>query len=212
MDKRGEKRHTMKPRLIIQQKLTAFVNKYAVYNVTEAGAASELVALAQQKRFALKEKVLFYTDEKRDKLAFTFRAEKVMDVHGRYFVEDARGSLVGMFKKEFMSSLVSSTWKILDANGTEKYLVKESNLGLALLRRFGGELPVIGGLIELVVLFFKYHFVFIDIATDEVVGTYTKTTLFRDHYLLEATDGLWDSIDWRVLAAMGVGLDALQSR
>ena len=201
----------MKPRLIIQQKLTAFVNKYNVYETAPEGAGG-LLALAQQKRFSFKEKVLFYTDEKRDKLAFTFRAEKVMDVHGRYFVEDANGALLGMFKKEFVSSLVSSTWKILDANGTEKYLVKESNLALALLRRFGGELPFIGGLIDLLVLFFKYHFVFIDLATSEVVGTYTKTTLFRDHYQLETTDDLWASTDWRVLAAMGVGLDALQSR
>lgn len=201
----------MKPRLIIQQKLTAFVNKYNVYEAAPEGS-NVLLALAQQKRFSFKEKVLFYTDEKRDKLAFTFRAEKVMDVHGRYFVEDANGALLGMFKKEFVSSLVSSTWKILDANGTEKYLVKESNLALALLRRFGGELPLIGGLIELLVLFFKYHFVFIDLATSEVVGTYTKTTLFRDHYQLETTDDLWTSTDWRVLAAMGVGLDALQSR
>jgi hypothetical protein len=30
--------------------------------------------------------------------------------------------------------------------------------------------------------------------------------------VLEATDELWNSIDWRVLAAMGVALDALQSR
>lgn len=202
----------MKPRLIIQQKLTAFVNKYNVVEAAPDGSAAGLLGLAQQKRFSFKEKVMFYTDDKRDKLAFTFRAEKVMDVHGRYFVEDANGNLLGMFKKEFVSSLVNSTWKILDTSGTEKYLVKESNLGLALLRRFGGELPFIGGLVELVVLFFKYHFVFIDITSGEVVGTYTKTTLFRDHYMLEATDDLWQAVDWRVLAAMGVGLDALQSR
>ena len=202
----------MKPRLVIQQKLTAFVNKYNVFEANEAAAPGTLLGLAQQKRFSFKEKVLFYTDEKRDRVAFTFRAEKIMDIHGRYFVEDANGRLVGMFKKEFMSSLVSSTWKILDASGNEQLIVKESNLALALLRRFGGELPLIGSLIELIVLFFKYHFVFIDSATNEVVGTYTKTTLFRDHYVLAATDELWATIDWRVLAAIGVGLDALQSR
>ena len=202
----------MKPRLVIQQKLTAFVNKYNVFEANEAAAPGTLLGLAQQKRFSFKEKVLFYTDEKRDRVAFTFRAEKIMDIHGRYFVEDANGRLVGMFKKEFMSSLVSSTWKILDASGNEQLIVKESNLALALLRRFGGELPLIGSLIELIVLFFKYHFVFIDSATNEAVGTYTKTTLFRDHYVLAATDELWTAVDWRVLAAMGVGLDVLQSR
>jgi hypothetical protein len=202
----------MKPRLVIRQKLTAFVNKYNVLGAHEDGSGAALLGMAQQKRFSFKEKVIFYTDEKRDKVAFTFRAEKVLDVHGRYFVEDANGNLIGMFKKEFVSSLVNSTWKILDANGQEKLVVKESNMWLALLRRFGGELPFIGSLVDLVVLFFKYHFVFIDTQTNQEVGTYAKTTLFRDHYLLSTTDEIWQTVDWRVLAAMSVALDALQSR
>jgi hypothetical protein len=202
----------MQPRLIIQQKITAFVNKYSVYEASATGAVGPSLGLAQQKRFSFKEKVLFYTDEKRDKVSFTFRAEKVFDVHGRYFVEDANANLIGAFKKEFVSSLVNSTWKIIDKNDTELFIVKESNLGLALLRRFGGELPFIGSLIELIVLFFKYHFVFIDVKTGSEVGTYTKTTLFRDHYELSLTDDAWQAIDWRVFAAMGVALDALQSR
>jgi len=202
----------MQPRLIIQQKITAFVNKYKVLTPTPPGTPESLVALAQQKRLAFKEKVMFYTDEKRDRLSFTFRAEKVMDVHGRYFVEDESGKLVGMFKKEFMKSLVNSTWKILDTNGNERFLVKESNMMLALLRRFGGELPLIGIVIEMVVMFLKYHFVFIDLATGQEVGRYSKTTLFRDHYALELTDEAWNSLDWRVFASFGVALDALQSR
>jgi hypothetical protein len=201
----------MQPRLIIQQKITAFVNKYTVYEPASTGAGS-LLSLAQQKRFSFKEKVLFYTDETRDKVSFSFRAEKVFDIHGRYFVEDANANLIGYFKKEFASSLVSSTWKIIDKNDTDRFIVKESNLGLALLRRFGGQLPFVGSLIELIVLFFKYHFVFIDANTGEEVGTYTKTTLFRDHYELAMTEEAWNAVDWRVFAAMGVALDALQSR
>lgn len=202
----------MKPRLVIQQKITAFVNKYNVMQANEDGTAGTLIGMAQQKRLAMKEKVMFYTDEKRDRLSFTFRAEKVLDVHGRYFVEDASGKLVGMFKKEFMQSIVSSTWKILDASGNEQVIVKESNQVLAILRRFGGEIPLLGTLVELVVMFMKYHFVFLDAQTGKQVGSYTKTTLFRDHYVLQTDDELWARVDWRVLAAMSVALDALQSR
>ena len=89
----------MKPRLIVEQKITAFVNKYAVYTATEDGHKDQLVALAQQKRIALKEKITFYTDESKQEIAFSFRAEKVMDIHGRYLVEDAHGNLIGAFKK-----------------------------------------------------------------------------------------------------------------
>lgn len=202
----------MKPRLIIRQKITAFVNKYQVFIVSEDGSAGNMAGLAQQKRLAFKEKVMFYTDEKRDKLAFTFRAEKVMDVHGRYFVEDANSQVLGMFKKEFKASLINSTWKILDRDGSERLVVKENNQALAILRRFIGFMPLIGDLGEIIIAFFKYHFVFIDVQTSQVVGTYCKTALFRDHYELSMNDATWDQIDWRVFAAMGVALDALQSR
>ncbi len=202
----------MIPRLIIQQKITPFVNKYQILTSTALGQPEHPVALAQQKRLAFKEKVMFYADEKRDRLSFTFRAEKVLDVHGRYFVEDPNGKLLGIFKKEFTQSLINSTWKLFDVDGNEVLLVKESSQALALLRRFGGEIPILGLAIEMLVLFLKYHFVFIDIATGKEVGQYRKTTLVRDHYVLELDDATWERLDWRIYAAFGVALDALQSR
>lgn len=202
----------MTPRLMIKQKITAMVNKYHIMAVNPDGTEGEIVGLAQQKRIALKEKVTFYTNEKREKVSFTFRAEKVMDIHGRFFVEDASGNLIGMFKKEFKASLVNSTWKILDRDGNEQIIVKESNETVALLRRFIGYIPVLGELAEIVMAFFKYHFSFIDLATSQEVAAYTKTTLFRDHYTLATNDEVWQRVDWRVLAAMSIALDALQSR
>jgi hypothetical protein len=202
----------MIPRLIIEQKITAFTNIYRVFGAAPNGEKASLVALAQQKRLAFKEKVSYYADEEKSRLTFTMRAEKVLDVHGRYLVEDENGQLVGMFRKEFKKSLLNSTWKIMDRDGNELFEVKESNTALALLRRFGGVIPIVGDIIEIVVLFLKYHFVFTDIATGQVVGRYQKTTLFRDHYAMSMTDEAYVKSDWRVLAAMGVGLDALQSR
>jgi uncharacterized protein YxjI len=202
----------MKPRLIVHQTLTAFVNKYKIFTPHAEGQSDTLVALAQQKRFAFKEKVLFYTDETRQKLSFTFRAEKVMDIHGRYFVEDANDNLIGAFRKEFVQSLVNSTWRISDQNGAEVLLVKESNQTLAILRRFSGSIPIIGIVAEFILLFFKYHFVMVDIATGAEVGRYRKTALLRDNYILELDDSTWSRLDWRVYAAVGVALDALQSR
>lgn len=202
----------MKPRLIIEQKITAFVNKYKVLDVHENGDAGELKALAQQKRLAFKEKVTFYTDEQKSAEAFTFRAEKVMDVHGRYFVEDVNGQLLGMFRKEFKKSLLVSSWVLMNADGTELYRVKESNEVIAVLRRFIGFVPLIGDLLDIVMNFFRYHFSFIDMQSNQEIGQYKKTTLFRDHYQLAMTDEAWDKLDWRVFAAMGVALDALQSR
>ena len=202
----------MKPRFITEQKITAFVNKYAIYDTTENGDKAKLRAFAQQKRLAFKEKVLFYSDESKSAVSFSFRAEKVFDVHGRYLVEDPEGNLLGMFQKQFGRSLFISTWKVLSADGTELFMVQESNVVLAVLRRFVGWIPFIGDIFELVILFFRYHFQFLDITSNQEVGKYQKTTLLRDHYRFEMTDEAFEKCDWRVLAAIGVGLDALQSR
>ena len=202
----------MKPHLIIEQKITLFTNQYRVLGAGEEGAKASLVAFAQQKRLAFKEKVTFYADEAKSRETFTFRAEKVLDVHGRYFVEDENGQIVGMFRKVFGASLLKSTWIVMDKEGNELFEVSESSVPLALLRRFGGAIPIVGGLVDLVVAFFRYHFKFIDLTSREEVGMYQKTTLFRDHYLLSMNDAQFEHLDWRVWAAVGVGLDVLQSR
>lgn len=200
----------MQPRLYVEQKLTAFVNKYRVYG-TSGGQRTGLAAFAQQKRFKFKEQLTFYPDEAKTAPAFTMRAEKVFDIHGRYFVEDAHGVPLGALRKAFRKSLLASTWEILDADGTVVFGVSESNKTLAALRRYAGFIPYVGDLFELVLVFFRYHFDFVD-ATGATVGKYQKTTLFRDHYTLFLTDEAAGAVDWRVVAAMCVALDALQSR
>jgi uncharacterized protein YxjI len=197
----------MKPRLKIKQKITAFTNKYRVYDASEAGEG-QLVSFAQQKRLAFREKVTFYSNESKDQTAFTFRAEKVMDIHGRYYVEDAEGRQLGIFQKVFSKSLLRSTWRLFDTDENLLFEVRERSLAVALIRRFGDILPV--G--ELLQLFMRYHFVFVDLATGEKVGVYHKTTWVRDHYELSMTDEAFESLDWRVYVAISVALDALQSR
>lgn len=202
----------MKPRLIIEQKITAFTNKYSLFAVDTSGGKGTLIGLAQQKRIAFKEKVSFYADEQKTALSFTFRAEKVLDVHGKYLVEDANGVLLGSFQKQFKASLINSTWHVLNAESRPVLMLRESNQLLAIMRRFGGLIPIIGDVIEILTVLLKYHFVISRLDTGETVGTYQKTTLFRDHYQLSLTDDAVEAVDWRVYAALGVGLDALQSR
>lgn len=203
----------MKPRLIIEQKITAFVNKYTVFGADENGKATQPLYYVQQKRLAFKEKVTFYSDEAHTSVAFIFRAEKAMDVHGRYFVEDAAGNVTGIFKKDFGASLTNSTWQIFGTSGeAPQYEIKESNQTLALLRRFADFIPIVGELVDILVAFFRYHFVFNDLSTGEVVGKHEKTALFYDKYLVSLTDEAYEKIGQQTLAAFSVALDALQSR
>ncbi len=198
----------MNPKLIVEQKITAFVNQYRIYSVGPDSAKGEMVAFAQQKRLAFKEKVTFYTDEQKTTEFFGFRAEKTLDVHGKYFVEDTGGQPIGVFQKSFKKSLLNSTWYILDSNNEPAITISENSKVLAIIRRLAG---FVSDIAELIVILFKYHFVFVD-KNGETIGTYRKTTLLRDHYELSMTDEAYKSQDWRVFAAMAVALDALQSR
>lgn len=201
----------MKPQFVVEQKITVFVNQYQIFSTNGDGSKKDLIAFAAQKRLALKEKVSFFTDSSKQAPLFTFRAEKVLDVHGKYFVEDPEGRLLGVFQKRFAQSLVNSTWHMLDAEGNVKLTVNESNTVLALARRYAGWLPFVGVLLEIMTMFIKYHFSFRRDDGSEV-GMYRKTTLFRDHYLLSLTDEAASTLDWRVFASLAVALDALQSR
>ncbi len=202
----------MNPKLVVEQKITAFANKYLIYSAQPDGNKGDLLALAEQKRFAFREKVTFFSDETKSKAVFTFRAEKVVDVHGNYLVEDEEGKVVGSFKKEFAKSLINSTWNIQDKSGQPILNISESNQALAILRRYGGLIPLLGVISEIVTALLRYHFDFREIATKQAVGKYQKTKLFRDHYLLSMNDDTYSQTDWRVFAAFAVALDALQSR
>lgn len=202
----------MKPRLIIEQKLTAFTNQYRLFGVNPDGSKASLVAFAQQKRLAFKEKVSFFSEEAKQNLVFTFRAEKVMDIHGKYFVEDPTSERIGAFQKDFAQSLVKSTWNILGSNNSPSLVITESNPTLAVIRRYAGYIPFIGDIVNLITAFFKYHFVFKKPGSEEAEATYVKNTLFRDNYTLHMNDETYQAYDWRLLAAMAVALDALQSR
>lgn len=201
----------MNPKLIIEQKITAFANKYAVYTAGQNGEKGPLVAFAQQKRLTFKEQVTFYSDTDKTQPIFTLRAEKVLDVHGKFIVEDTQGNVIGAFKKEFKASLIKSTWSILDTADQPKLTIAENNTALAIFRRYAGYLPIIGDLVEMITWFFKYHFSFTD-SNKQEVGQYKKTTLLRDHYALSMRDDTYNQEDWRVFAAVAVALDALQSR
>jgi uncharacterized protein YxjI len=192
----------------IQQKITAFANQYRIYEDAE-GKPGAMVGFAHQKRLALKEKITFYTDESKQQESFSLQARNVVDLAGTYDVEGAEGKRLGTLRKQFKASLLRSTWHVHTPAQEEHYLmVQERSPGIAIVRRIWDFLPFIGDL----PFFLKFHFDFIDPVLKVSVASYDKTTTIRDHYRLTIEDAVLENIDWRVLVAQGVALDALQSR
>lgn len=202
----------MKPRFIIEQRINFLANKYSVFSIDDSGNKGQIIAYAQQKRLAFKEKVTFYSDQTKASPVFTFRAEKMMDIHGKFFVEDPDGKMIGAFRKDFGQSLLKSTWHVMDDEDKVSITVSESNAALAILRRFVGYIPIIGDILDLIVIMFRYHFDWTMPSESAPDGKYEKTALFRDYYRLSMSDEAYKQQDWRVLAALCVALDALQGR
>lgn len=181
------------PAFVVTQKLTMMVNRYEVRALAPDGALGQLMAIAQQKRMALKEQVTFYADEARTRPVFSFKARKAIDLGSGYDVFDEAGAPLGFFRKDFGKSLLRSTFHLsgpgVDATGQER------NQLVAVARR-------------LVDFPFAFHFDFVDPAGQPVMSVERQFSM-RDRYAVTVPD---QRLDFRLAAAMAVGLDALMGR
>jgi uncharacterized protein YxjI len=181
------------PAFFVGQRLTMMVNRYEIRVPGPDGRPGQLMAMAQQKRMAFKEQVTFYADEQRSRPVFSFRARKAIDLASGYDVYDEGGRQIGHFAKDFGRSLLRSTFRLsgpgLEATGQER------NVAVAIARRVV-DFP------------FAFHFDFHDPAGQVVMGVERQFSM-RDRYTVTVPD---PRLDFRLAAAMAVGLDALMGR
>jgi uncharacterized protein YxjI len=188
---------------LVKQRITPMANVYSV----QAGHDGELgpAGYVRQKRLKLREEIIFFADESRHRPVFRIKARKVFDLGSRYDVLDEQGGRIGVFGKAFAASLTRSTWVIYDPAETGELLrVQERSAGIAAIRRVWDFIPYVGDIPFPV----RYHFDIL--GAGRVVGTYDKITRFRDHYRLTLTEP--PPVDVRVVLALAIALDALQSR
>ncbi|MBD8868906.1 LURP-one-related/scramblase family protein [Nocardioides donggukensis] len=182
------------PAFQVRQKLTLMVNRYQISTLNPDGSEGPLLAFAEQKRMAFKEQVTFFTDETRSRPVFGFKARKRLDLNAGYDVTDESGQPLGYFKKEFGASLLRSTFSIEGPGYAGRG--QERNQVVALLRRFA-ELD-----------FLPVHFDFTDSGGNPLMSSERRFTI-GDRYRVTVPD---PRVDFRVAAAVAVGLDALMSR
>jgi uncharacterized protein YxjI len=179
-------------RYLVEQLIRPIANLYRV------SADGRPVAFVRQKRLALKEDLRFFADEDEREELFRIKARSVVDVTATSDVTAADGTRIGALAKAFGVSLLRSTWRILDAEGTEIARAQEQNIVIALVRRFT-DIPL------------PYHF---EIRSGEgrELGTVRRTWSVRDRYELDLAGDVERTIDRRLAVALTVALDALQSR
>lgn len=182
------------PHFVVKQKLTMMVNRYEISESDAGGSPTRLMAFAEQKRMAFKEQVTFFSDASKARPVFGFKARQAFDLNAGYDITDESGRQIGYFKKDFGASLLRSTFHVEGPGfaGTGQ----ERNQLVAILRRFT-DLP-----------FLPVHFDFLDGAGQPLFSVQRAMSV-GDRYQVSVPDR---RIDFRVAAAIAVGLDALMAR
>lgn len=196
--------------LYVRQRLTAFVNRYEVYGPDEQTP----VAFCQQRRFALREDLRFYSNEDMHTEVLRVQARRVVDIGGRYDVTEPDGTRVGSLERRAGRSLLRTTWALLDPDGHELAWLQERNVAAAAIRRIQNVIQLIPiiGLVSIVfdLIPIPYHF---DVRVgDRIVGRHTRIRGWRDRYRMVIDGDPERRIDRRLVLAIAVALDALQSR
>ena len=182
------------PRFFVRQRFAMTTNRYEIIAANPDGSEGQSMAVAQQKRMAFKEEVTFYTDESKARAVFSFKARKKLDLNAGYDIFDEQRTQIGFFRKDFGASLLRSTFHVEGPGfaGTGQ----ERSQGVALLRRFT-DLP-----------FLSVHFDFTSSEGTPLLSSERQFKL-RDRYTVDVHD---QRVDFRVAAAIAVGLDALMQR
>ena len=141
-------------------------------------------------------------------MLFWFKSRQIIDMAATTDVFDNAGAAIGVFRKDAMKSLINSTWH-LEAAGVAA-TGRERSQGVAIVRRVGGFVPVVGDLLEAIP--WQFHFDFYD-ASGSLVMSSERQRKIRDQYLISLPAvGAGAPLDWRVAASVGVALDAFQGR
>jgi uncharacterized protein YxjI len=185
---------TYLPTFFVKQKLAMRTNRYEIIAPTPDGTSGVPVAVAQQKRLALKEEVTFFTDETRTQRVFSFKARRMMDLNAGYDIFDDQQQQIGFFRKDFGASLLRSTFHIegpgFAGRGQERSEV------VALVRRFM-DIP-----------FLPIHFDFVASDGHPLIAVERQMTVW-DRYTVHVPD---PRVDFRIAAAVAVAMDALMAR
>lgn len=192
-------------RFFIDQLIKPIANLYRVSTLGSDGQSpGGPLAFVRQKKLALKEDIRFMADEQETEELFRLKARAIMEFRTRYDVILPDGGIIGTLQKVFGASLFRSRWKILGPHEEEIGEAYEKSLPVAILRRLIDVVPY-GEFVPIV-----FHFTIA--VDDKEVGSMRRPIGLRDRYILDLTGDIDRRIDRRVAVALGIALDALQSR
>jgi uncharacterized protein YxjI len=183
------------PHFVVKQKLTMMVNRYEISESDASGNPTRLLALAEQKRMAFKEQVTFFADGEQvparasaSRLAASSTSTPATTSPTRAAPRSASSARTSAPR----CCARPSTSRARATPGTGQ----ERSQLVGLLRRFTE------------VDFLPIHFDFVSARGTPLFSVERKMSI-GDRYRVSVPD---QRVDFRVAAAVAVGLDALMSR
>jgi hypothetical protein len=188
----------------IDQLIRPIANLYRISTLGSEGGPGQPVAFVRQKKLSIREDIRFFADESETDELFRMKARQVFDVRGRYDVTSPEGERIGTLEKVLGISFIRSTWRVYDASEQQVALAQEKSIHVALLRRLIDFVPY-GEFAPIV-------FQFTILMDGREVGELRRPVGVRDRYTLTLGGDPDRRLDRRVAVALGIALDALQSR
>jgi hypothetical protein len=105
-----------------------------------------LLFIARQKAFKLKESIKVCSDEKMTNLVYEISADRIIDFSARYSFKDNRGKVLGSVKRQGMRSLWRSRYDIFanDSEANPTMIIQEENPWVKVCDTLLSEIPLVG--------------------------------------------------------------------
>lgn len=133
------------------------------------------VAYVRAKLFKLKEDIQVFSDEKRDELLYTIKANKWLDFSAAYLFADAQGNDMGQVARKGWASIWKARYEIFDKNKQLEFTIQEDNAWVKVWDALLSEVPIAGAFTG---YFFNPSYSVIDTATGQAVAQLKKKKSF----------------------------------
>jgi uncharacterized protein YxjI len=127
--------------LLLRFKLIALAPQLSVED-----ASGRLLLYVRQKLLKLKEEVNVFRDEAQSDLAYTIKADRVIDFRARYTISDKFGQTLGTIKQRGMKSLWKVHFDVEDNFGRESFFIEEENPWVRMANGLLESIPILSAL------------------------------------------------------------------
>lgn len=106
-------------------------------------SSGELLGYVYQKLLKLKEEILIYSDQTKQQVAYTIKADKVIDWSPTYTLYDSKQKVLASTKRRGSKSIFNATYEVT-LNGKELGTLKEQNPWIKLFDTIFSMIPIVG--------------------------------------------------------------------